>query len=67
MPTIVCARKSLSLTRTLIHLQTTIRAAKGLLNCGLSDPKSVKDSSIEEKIKALNSEGNVQRGMCTVV
>ena len=43
-------------------MQTTIRAAKGLLNSGLVDPKSVSDSSLQEKIKALNSEGNVQRG-----
>lgn len=47
-----------------ISEKTTVRAAKGLLNSGLTDPKSVKEAEMREKIDAVNSEGNVQRGTC---
>ena len=43
--------------------QSTFRAAKGLLTSGLTDPKSVKEADMREKIDAVNSQGNVQRGV----
>ena len=45
-----------------VYLQTTIRAAAGLIKSGLTDPKAVKETDFKAKIDALNSEGNVQRG-----
>ena len=45
-----------------ISEKTTVRAAKGLLHSGLTSPKSVKEAQMREKIDAVNSEGNVQRG-----
>jgi hypothetical protein len=41
---------------------STFRAAKGLLTSGLNTPKSIKETDLREKIDAVNSEGNVQRG-----
>lgn len=45
--------------------QSTFRAAKGLLTSGLTDPKSIKEADMKEKIDAVNSQGNVQRGVAT--
>eukprot|EP00891_Asterochloris_glomerata_P004443 jgi/Astpho2/4443/Aster-x1242 len=42
--------------------QITLRAARGLLKNGLTDPQTIKDTPLKDEIIAMNSEGNVQRG-----
>lgn len=41
----------------------TMRAARGLLANKLTTPQAISEAPLEEEVKALHSEGNVQRGM----
>ena len=50
-----------------VYLQTTIRAATGLIKSGLTDPKALKEADFKAKVDALNSEGSVQRGQLSAL